>query len=220
MTNEEIVSNIRHTRPSASVRWDHQTCDLLKMVNLSFLALLFSLSFSLPSLHLHTFILFLPSYLWAIADLSCLFYWPTKGVPFSYHSFSNLCWNDLTATCPPQITILPDIVLLKQVWSASGTNCHHACAECGVCIMHRQWLELCHCCSWELCSSYDSGLHVSFILWLYGRVQKSYMYVCMYIHTCVWDYRHRFVVLSMFVACWDSSHACTSQPLGHSSYSL
>ncbi|CAI8017393.1 Serine/threonine-protein kinase 32A [Geodia barretti] len=32
MTNEEIVSNIRHTRPSASVRWDHQTCDLLKML--------------------------------------------------------------------------------------------------------------------------------------------------------------------------------------------
>lgn len=33
MTNEEIVSNIRHTRPSASVRWDHQTCDLLRMVS-------------------------------------------------------------------------------------------------------------------------------------------------------------------------------------------
>ena len=34
MTNEEIVSNIRHTRPSASVRWDNQTCDLLRMVSL------------------------------------------------------------------------------------------------------------------------------------------------------------------------------------------
>jgi serine/threonine kinase 32 len=32
MSNEEIVSSIRRTRPSASVRWDHQTCDLLRML--------------------------------------------------------------------------------------------------------------------------------------------------------------------------------------------
>lgn len=35
MSNDEIASNIKHTRPSASVRWDHHTCDLLRMVRSS-----------------------------------------------------------------------------------------------------------------------------------------------------------------------------------------
>ena len=35
MSNEDIYSQLKHTRPSASARWDQHTCDVLKMVSAS-----------------------------------------------------------------------------------------------------------------------------------------------------------------------------------------
>lgn len=32
-SNEELYSQLRHTRPSASARWDQATCDVLKLVS-------------------------------------------------------------------------------------------------------------------------------------------------------------------------------------------
>lgn len=32
-SNEELYSQLRHTRPSASARWDQYTCDVLKLVS-------------------------------------------------------------------------------------------------------------------------------------------------------------------------------------------
>lgn len=33
MSNSDIYSQLKHTRPSASASWDHHTCDVLKMVS-------------------------------------------------------------------------------------------------------------------------------------------------------------------------------------------
>ena len=32
MSNEDIYSQMKHTRPTASTKWDRHTCDMLKMV--------------------------------------------------------------------------------------------------------------------------------------------------------------------------------------------
>lgn len=33
MSNDEIFNQMKHTRPTASARWDQHTCDMLKMVS-------------------------------------------------------------------------------------------------------------------------------------------------------------------------------------------
>ena len=32
MSNEDIYNQMKHTRPTASTKWDRHTCDMLKMV--------------------------------------------------------------------------------------------------------------------------------------------------------------------------------------------
>ena len=33
MSNDDIFNQMKHTRPTASARWDQHTCDMLKMVS-------------------------------------------------------------------------------------------------------------------------------------------------------------------------------------------